>query len=234
MSADIEQKVNDVLRKTGAQNDLGKGLGATEMMAAATQTFDDCNEFGSVGIPWVWVNCKIVEPETTDELTYNNDGEICFTGPTLMLGYYNNDEATNAIVRTHPDGMRWLHTGDVGHITEDGVIYVTGRIKRMIMTRGRDGQVTKLFPDRIEKAIYCHQLVESCCVIGVADKERIHYPKAFAVLEDKSDAAQAKREILEICKKTLPEYMVPDEIEIIDDMPRTPRGKIDYRALENM
>ena len=100
------------------------------------------------------------------------------------------------------------------------------------MTKGRDGQVTKLFPDRIEKVINAHQSVELCCVIGVPDKDRVNYPKAFVVLKDKSDTEIAKNGIMEICKQSLPEYMVPEQIEFVDDMPRTARGKIDYRALE--
>ena len=204
------------------------------MMAPATQTYEDCNDKGSVGAPLVWVNCKIVEPETTKELSYNCDGEICFSGPTLMMGYYNNDVATREIVRVHSDGQRWLHTGDLGHITEDGVIYVTGRIKRIIMTKGRDGAVTKMFPDRIEKVIYTHKDVELCCVIGITDEARIHYPKAYVVLKHGADPDITRQEIMDICIKNLPGYMVPEEIAIVDDLPRTPRGKIDYRALEKM
>ena len=149
-----------------------------------------------------------------------------------MMGYYNNQQATDEIIKCNLQGERWLHTGDVGYITEDGVVYVTGRIKRIIMTKGRDEQVTKLFPDRIEKAIYSNKNVDLCCVIGVQDQKRINYPKAFVVLKDKLEK-NAKEEIVKACKQQLPEYMVPEEIEFVDDLPRTPRGKIDYRSLEN-
>lgn len=232
MASEIEQAVNDVLKKCGVKTDLKKGLGMTELTSAAAATYDAANAMGSVGIPLVKTNCKIVNIDSEREMTYDQDGEICFSGPTLMLGYYHNQEETDKIIKLHPDGKRWLHTGDLGHITEDGIIYVTGRIKRIIMTRGRDGQPTKLFPDRVEKALYSHQSVELCCVIGVPDKERIHYPKAFIVLKSEADADLAKSEILEICKRNLPEYMVPEEIVFIDEMPRTPRGKIDFRVLE--
>ena len=232
MAPEIEKAVNDVLKKCGVKTDLKKGLGMTELTSAAAATYDAANEMGSVGIPFVKTNCKIVSVNSDREMTYDQDGEICFSGPTLMLGYYHNQEETDKIIKIHPDGKRWLHTGDLGHITEDGTIFVTGRIKRIIMTRGRDGQPTKLFPDRVEKVLYSHQSVELCCVIGVPDKERIHYPKAFIVLKSEADADLAKSEILEICKRNLPEYMVPEEIVFIDEMPRTPRGKIDFRVLE--
>ena len=155
------------------------------------------------------------------------------TGPSLMLGYYNQPEATDTVIKMHSDGLRWFHTGDLGYITEQGALFVTGRIKRIVMTKGLDGNVTKMFPDRIEKAIYKHSSVELCCVIGVPDETRINYPKAFVVLkgeEPKKD--RITEEILQICREELPAYMVPDEIEYRADLPRTPRGKIDYRELE--
>jgi long-chain acyl-CoA synthetase len=150
-----------------------------------------------------------------------------------MQGYYNNPEATNDLIRKHKDGRRWIHTGDLGYINEDGVIFITGRIKRIIMTRGEDGQVTKFFPDRIEKVLYEHPTVDLCCVIGIPDEQRINCPKVFIVLKKEMDESEeTTNSIIEFCKSKLPGYMVPDAIEYRNALPRTPRGKIDYRALE--
>ena len=235
MSEDTESAVNLVLKQCGSKIALLKGLGSTELMAVASQTYPWCNDVGSVGIPLVKMNCKIVDLESSEENPVGKKGEICFSGPTLMLGYYNNPEATNEIVKTLEDGQRWLHTGDIGYIDEDGVIYVTGRIKRILATKGKDGVATKLFPDRIEKAIYQHPAVELCCVIGIPDKERINYPKAFVVLNGEGrNRETVTEEILKICREGLPDYMVPDEIEYRSELPRTSRGKVDYRALEQM
>ncbi len=231
MAAETEQAVNELLLSRGSQSILHKGIGSTEMTSASTATYDDCNPPGSVGIPFVRVMAKIVEPGTTMEMKYGQEGEVCFSGPTMMMGYYKNQEATDEIIKTHPDGVRWLHTGDLGYINEDGVIFITGRIKRIHITRDQNGQGTKMFPDRIEKVIYKHPAVEMCCVIGVPDEERVHYPKAFVVLKDRNK--DYMREILDICREHLPEYMVPTEIEFLDDLPRTAVRKIDYRALEN-
>ena len=101
------------------------------------------------------------------------------------------------------------------------------------MTRGNDGNPTKMFPDRIEKVIYDVQAVELCCVVGIPDAERINYPKAYVVLKGTKNE-EIKDEIIQTCKQQLPAYMIPDEIEFLDDLPRTARGKIDYRALENL
>lgn len=233
MNVKKEEEVNALLKSCGATMELRKGLGSTEMVSAATVTYDDCNMPGSVGAPLVKVNCKIVEPGAFDELPYDKEGEICFAGETLMLGYYNNPQATEEIVKIHSDGYRWIHTGDLGYITKDGVLFITGRIKRIIMTKGKDGVVTKLFPDRIEKAVLRHPAVGLCCVIGVADAERIHYAKAVVVLNAGYEVSEEMtREIIENCKNELPEYMIPDAIDYRKDLPRTERGKVDYRALE--
>ena len=233
MSEESEQAVNDLLLSRGAKFGLLKGLGSTELTGGATQTYPDCNAPGSVGVPLVKMNCKTVEPDTTEELKLGKIGEICFSGPTVMLGYYDNPEATDAIVKVHADGRRWLHTGDLGYIDAEGVVFVTGRIKRIIMTRGADAQVTKLFPDRIEKAIYAHPAVELCCVVGVPDAARIHIPKACVVLKrGVRPDAQTRQAILDACWNVLPGYMVPEIVEFRSDLPRTERGKIDYRALE--
>ena len=233
MDLSVEEKINQLIQKCGSNTKLYNCMGATEMMAGATIIYDNCYVPGSVGIPMVRVGCKIVEPESEKELTYYEEGEICFSGATVMDGYYNNPEATDAVIKKHRDGERWFHTGDLGYINEDGVIYVTGRIKRIIMTKGNDGQVTKMFPDRIEKAIYANPAVDLCCVVGIPHEARINYPKAFVVLKENiPQSDDVKQSILSGCKELLPDYMIPEEIEFRTDLPRTSRGKVDYRALE--
>ncbi len=233
MNEKIEERINELLLSLGAKNKIGKGLGATEMVSAATVAYQDYNLLGSVGIPLVKVNCKIIAPDTEKELPCNQEGEICFSGPTLMIGYYENKVATDDIIKTHEDGKRWLHTGDLGYLNDDGVLFVSGRIKRIIMTKGNDGIATKMFPDRIEKVIMNHKAVELCCAIGIPDETRINYSRVYVVLADGySDKENVTKEILSLCHEKLPEYMVPEEIVYRSDLPRTDRGKVNYRALE--
>ena len=232
MSPENEIKINDVLRECRVKRKLSKGLGATELTSVATLTRLDSTVGGNAGLPLPKINVKILGTEINEELGYNQEGEICFSGPSLMLGYYDNSQETDSVIRVHADGERWFHTGDLGYITENGEVNVTGRIKRLMITKGKDGNPAKMYPDRIEKAIYRHPSVELCCVIGVSDRERVNYPKAFILLKNKEDEENVKEQVLEICRENLPEYMVPEEISFVKEMPRTPRGKIDYRALE--
>lgn len=233
MDATAEAEFNKFIKDRGADMQLTKGYGCTEFTSVVTFTYPEVNFLHSVGIPFPFVNVRIVDTETGEELPCGERGEICVTGPGLMLGYYKNQEATDDIIKVHADGQRWLHMGDLGFVDEDGILYITGRIKRIIMTKGSDGNVTKMFPDRIENAINKADSVNASCVVGIKDDDRIHYPKAYIELKDSNiSESVAREEILAICKKKLPDYQVPTEIEFMEELPRTPRGKVDYKALD--
>ena len=239
MNPELESAVNQVLLSCGAPNKLMKGLGATEVVSAATLTFlvdeKENEKDGGVGIPLCKTTCAIIDPDNGEELTYDKEGEICFSGPTVMIGYYNKPEETASIIKVHSDGQRWLHTGDLGYIDQDGAIFVTGRIKRIMITRGKDGISAKMFPDRIENAVCTHPSVEQSCAIGFPDAVRNLIPVVFVILKNGSAPSdQLTNEIIATCKEMLPEYMVPEKVEYCADFPRTTRGKIDYRALEEM
>ena len=233
MTEEMEIKINEVLTRCGVKGKLQKGMGMTEVTSAASATYDSVNPFESVGIPLSKTIFKIIDVENGEEKQYEEVGEICISGPTVMIGYYNHPDETDELIRIHKDGGRWLHTGDLGYINKNGVVFIKGRIKRIIMTKGEDGQVTKLFPDRIEKTVSKHEAVDLCCAIGVPDEIRINYPVVFVVLKPGvEEREQITEEIISLCRTELPDYMVPEAVIYRDDLPRTPRGKIDYRALE--
>lgn len=239
MNPEMEEAVNQLLLSCGAPNKLGKGLGATEVVSAATltpyNTPKDYSKPGSAGVPLPKTLCAIFDPDTNEELTYGEEGEICFAGPTVMIGYYNKPDETDDIIKIHADGQRWLHTGDLGYIDEDGTIFVTGRIKRLMITRGKDGISAKMYPDRIEKAVYTHPAVEVCCAVGIPDPVRNMIPKVYVVAKAGVKADKTlTNEIISICNDSLPEYMVPEYVEYLPELPRTDRGKVDYRTLEEM
>lgn len=229
LSIQAETRINNFLHKHGAKVNILKGYGMTESVAATCYTFPGTNEPGCIGIPMVGNNYKICDPETLEELPLGTEGEICVNGPTLMMGYLNNKEETKKVLKKHKDGKKWLHTGDLGYISPNGIVYYTGRIKRMIVVSGFN-----VYPNMIEKTISKHPSVDKVCVVGVPHPYKIHVPKAFVVLrENASPSAKLKKEIKELCKKELDTHSVPKEIEFRKDLPKTLYNKIDYKSLEN-
>jgi long-chain acyl-CoA synthetase len=233
MDPELEKAANQFLLEHGCSYQVTKGYGMTEVCAGVTGTLDANNELGSVGVPFVKSTVAIFDPETGVELPYNQLGEVCISGPNVMLGYYQNESATNEIIRIHNDGKRWVHSGDIGYMNERGSLFIMDRIKRMIVRY--DG--FKVFPSMVEKAIAQHPSVEQCCVVGAVDREHSqgHLPAAFVVLnENNQDKVSVEYELENLCLRELPEYAQPVEWHFRDSLPLTPIGKIDYRALEEM
>ena len=114
MDTTLEMNSNVFLRKHGCAYPITKGYGMTEVSAGVAGTVAENNEISSGGIPFVKAIIFVFDPETGKELTYNQQGEICISGPNVMLGYYHNQAATSAIKRVHDDGFVWIHAGDIG------------------------------------------------------------------------------------------------------------------------
>ena len=228
LSVAAEDRVNEFLHKHGAHVNIAKGYGMTESVAATAYTFPGTNEPGSIGIPMVGNTYQICDPETHEPLEIGQEGEICVNGPTIMMGYLNNQEETDKILLKHSDGKIWLHTGDVGYIAPNGIVYYTQRLKRMIIVSGFN-----VYPSMIEEVLESHEAVKKACVIGIPHPYKMHVPKAFLILKDGySDSAKLKRELKELCKEKLAVFSVPKEFEIRDEFPKTLYNKIDYKKLE--
>lgn len=227
-----EQTVNDFLAAHGVQHAMAKGYGMTEVSSAATAAAGHNNKPGSVGIPLVNTLVSVFDPGTDHELPIGQRGELCISGPTLMLGYYGMPEETANLLRRHSDGRVWAHTGDLGYMDEQGFVYVESRIKRIIIRH--DG--FKVFPSMIENVISRHSAVQQCSVVGCADKEHVQgrLPFVYLVLEPSAVAKKKQiiRELREMCAEGLPEYVQPIAYKFISSMPMTPIGKVDYRRLE--
>lgn len=227
-----EQTVNDFLAAHGVQYPMAKGYGMTEVSSAATAAAGHNNKPGSVGIPLVNTLVSVFDPGTDHELPIGQRGELCISGPTLMLGYYGMPEETANLLRRHSDGRVWAHTGDLGYMDEQGFVYVESRIKRIIIRH--DG--FKVFPSMIENVISRHPAVQQCSVVGCADKDHVQgrLPFVYLVLEPSAVAKkkQVIRELREMCAEGLPEYVQPIAYKFISSMPMTPIGKVDYRRLE--
>ena len=232
LSRGAEQTVNDFLAAHGARYPIAKGYGMTEVSSAATVAAGLDNKPGSVGIPMVNTVVAAFEPGTDQELPIGQRGELCISGPCLMKGYYNKPEETAILLRRHPDGRVWAHTGDMGYLDEDGFVFLDSRIKRMIIRH--DG--FKVFPSMIENVVSRHPAVHQCSVVGCADKDHTQgrLPFVYIVLKANTTAKkkQVIRELERMCAEELPEYVQPVAYKFILSMPMTPVGKIDYRQLE--
>ncbi len=232
LSRGAEQTVNDFLAAHGARYPIAKGYGMTEVSSAATVAAGLDNKPGSVGIPMVNTVVAAFEPGTDQELSIGQRGELCISGPCLMKGYYNKPEETAILLRRHPDGRVWAHTGDMGYLDEDGFVFLDSRIKRMIIRH--DG--FKVFPSMIENVVSRHPAVHQCSVVGCADKDHTQGRLPFVYIVLKADTTAKKKQVIRelerMCAEELPEYVQPVAYKFISSMPMTPVGKVDYRQLE--
>ena len=226
LSESLNNKVNEYLKKHGCNAKISQGYGMTESLAATALAFDDANKQGSIGIPFPGNYFKIVDPETGKTLGPNEDGEICVNGPTVMLGYLDNEIATNEVLRIHDDGYVWLHTGDIGYMDEDGIFYYKSRLKRMIISSGYN-----VYPSYIENIILQHPAVLSCTVIGIPHSYKVEVPKAFIVLKNDYHGLNTKYSIKKFCEKHLSKHSVPYEFEFRKSLPKTLIGKVDFKKL---
>lgn len=227
-----EKEINEFFKEHGCQYTVLKGYGMTEMGSAATFTVtDECNAPGSVGVPCLTNDAMIIDRDTGKEVSYNEHGEICFTGPSMMLGYFNNDAETQKVFHRHDDGRIWIHTGDVGYMNEDGVIVVVDRMKRMIIRP--DGH--NVWPSQIETVIVQHPAIAECAVVGMPNPENDNgkIPTAFMVPRDEAEVTDKLTDDVDrFCKERIPERDCAMAYRIIAKMPMTSVGKVDYRALE--
>jgi len=227
---ELKKRIDGFLQEHGATIQVREGYGLTECVTASCLTPLSQYKERSIGIAFKDTTFAVVVPGTDEVVPNGEIGEIIMTGPTVMLGYLDNPEATAETLKTLPDGKIWLYTGDAGKMDEDGFVYFSHRMKRMIITNGYN-----VYPTQIEKSIDACEGVAYSCVIGVKDPRRMQRVKAYIVLQKGFEAAdEMKEKILNQIKEEVPGYALPREIEFADSLPRTLVGKVDYRALEKL
>lgn len=212
----FERSINDFLRERGCRYEVTKAYGMTETAGVISFTPQGSPHQYEPGFSGKAVGGYEVKAF---------DDELCVRSEMKILGYYQNEAATQNLIQTHPDGSQWIHTGDMGHVDEEGNIFVIGRKKRMIVRH--DG--SKVFPVEIEDCLAQHPKVAACAVVPVQDPDHSEskLPKAFVVLKDSA----TPEEIMEYCKARLPEHLVPAAIEFIAALPMNTNGKVDYQKL---
>ena len=228
LSPELKKKVDAFLKERGCTEQIREGYGTTECVTASCLTPKDYARSGSIGVPFPDTFYKIVKPGTTEEVEANTEGEICLSGPTVMLGYMDQPEETANTLRQHGDGRIWLHTGDLGRMDEDGFIYFRQRLKRMLVTNGYN-----VYPSQLENIIDGHDKVLLSCVIGIKDAARGQKIKAYIVpMPGIEPSEELKQEILDYCSGHIAKYAMPRDIEFRTELPKTLVGKVAYRVLE--
>lgn len=222
--------VNEFLKNHGSSSIAEKGYGMTENSSTAGVCLVGVNKINSLGIPLPLNTYGIFERGTDKELKYGEEGEICITGPTEMLGYLDNEEE-GKVIKIHSDGKKWIHSEDVGIIDEDGFLFFKGRYKRLIPHGG-----FKLYPSYIEGVIMKHPNIDNCCVISIPDKVYGASPEAHVVIkkDSVSELKKLKEELIKLCQDKLPSYSQPEDFIFEEDLPLTSVGKVDYKKVEKM
>lgn len=225
---------------TALESIVGKGkvveiYGMTEASPLITMNpFKGKKKIGSVGVPLQDTMLKLVDVETgKKEVALGEEGEIIVRGPQVMKEYHNKPKET-ALTLRELGNEKWLYTGDVGRMDEDGYFYIADRTKDMLIVGG-----FKVFSREVEDVLCQHRDVELCAIIGIPNPERPDSQIVKAVIQlsknaETRQAGEIKKEILEYCKENLAPYKVPKEIEITDAIPLTAVGKVDKKALRSM
>ena len=228
LTIELKKKFDQFLADHNASVRVREGYGTTECVTACCLTPYNKEKEGSIGIPFPDTYFQICKPGTCEELPYGEEGEICLTGPSMMLGYIGHEEENKETMRVHADGHVWLHTGDLGIMDDEGFIYFRQRMKRMIVTSGYN-----VYPSQLENIIEGHPAVQRSCVIGVKDPLKMQRVKAFIVLKEGFEPDEAMREdLMKHCKAHIAKYALPSEIEFRDSLPTTLVGKVAYTVLE--
>lgn len=228
LPAALKHSFDQAIRPLGAKVQLREGYGLTECVTASALMPIDSYREGSFGIPFPDTLYKIVEPGTMRELSKGRQGEICLCGPTVMLGYLKEQKETENVLKKHEDGKIWLHTGDLGYMDQDGFLYFTSRIKRMVKVSGYS-----VYPNQIEEVISQCPCVSLCCVIGIPDDYKMNRLKAFVVLKDGfAPSLETEGQIRAYCREHIAAYAKPKDFAFRKELPMTKVGKIAYTVLE--
>ncbi|MBL8587300.1 MAG: AMP-binding protein [Methylobacteriaceae bacterium] len=202
-----------------------EGYGMSETIAPTHINPPDRPKRQCLGIPIHETQARIVDPRTLAELAQGEVGEIVVAGPQIMRGYWRQAEADAEAIFTR-GGRRWLRTGDLGFVDEDGYYFIVDRLKRMINVGGY-----KVSPADCEATLHRHPAVQECCVVAAPDAQRGEMVKAFVV--PRAGASVEAEALIAWARSVMAAYKVPRRIEFVASLPRSGSNKIDWRSLQD-
>lgn len=233
MPRETQENIQKFLKEHHAKANIWLGYGATETSAGTTCVKNDCFRYESVGAPYLKNVLEVYNTDTNEMIRgYGKIGELRVSAPTMMIGYFDK-ENTESVIYTDEFGKRWYKTGDLAHFDTDGMVYIDGRIKRIITRRG-----FKIYPAYVEELIMEHPYIKECAVVGIKDPEELNIPVANIVLKEGYNSKEHEDEVIAFIDKKirekLPEYTVMAGYNFLEELPKTPIGKLDFIKLEQM
>jgi fatty-acyl-CoA synthase len=211
---EVMKKVNTLMH----MREVEICYGMTEVSPVSTQTRADApfdKRVSTVGQVHPHLEIKIIDPATGRIVPIGTPGELCSRGYSVMLGYWNNEEATRSAI----DGARWMHSGDLAVMDEEGYINIVGRIKDMIIRGGEN-----IYPREIEEFLYTHPKISDVQVIGVPDAKYGEEIMAWVRLRE-GETASAE-ELREYCRDRIAHYKIPRYVKFVEAFPTTVTGKV--------
>jgi len=213
---------------TGGKLVEGYGLTETSPVTHINPIYGK-RKFGSIGLPIPDTDCKIVDLDDPEkEMPPGEPGELCLAGPQIMKGYWNKPGETDEMIRVHKDGIRWLHSGDVATVDDEGYFSIVDRKKDMIIVSGFN-----VYPTDVEQVLYRHPKIQKVAVVGIDDAKTGEAVKAFIVLKEGQESTPD--EIMTWAKDPkhgLTGYRAPKHVEFRDALPETMVGKVLRRVLQ--
>ena len=203
-----------------------EGYGLTETAAPSHSNPPDAPKKQCLGIPFMSVDARVVDPETLKELPQGESGEIVMAGPQIFKGYWKRPEAT-ADAFFERDGKSFFRSGDMGRIDEEGYFFMTDRLKRMINASG-----FKVWPAEVEALMFKHPAIQEACIISTKDAYRGESVKAVVVLRSTHKGQVSEQDIIDWCRDTMAVYKVPRVVEFLEVLPKSGSGKVMWRALQ--
>jgi fatty-acyl-CoA synthase len=203
-----------------------EGYGMSETIAATHINPPERPKKQCLGIPIYGVDARVVDPSDFHELAPGEIGEIVINAPNVMRGYWNNLQATQEVF-VELDGKRFLRTGDLAQTDEDGYFFMVDRLKRMINASG-----FKVWPAEVETLLYQHPAIQEACVIAASDAKRGETVKAVVVLREAFRGQVSPQDIIDWAHANMAAYKAPRIVEFVDALPKSPTGKLEWRALQ--
>jgi long-chain acyl-CoA synthetase len=220
----------EVVRKweklTGTKLVEGYGLSETSPVTNTTSPYRE-RKIGSVGPPIPNTYVAVIDPETLEFLPIGEIGEIVISGPQVMKGYWKRPKETEEVF-FEAGGMKWLRTGDIGYMDEDGYLWIVDRLKDLIKYKGHS-----VYPREIEDIMYEHPAIKEVVVVGVPDPKAGETIKAYVVLEDGYVGKVSEQDIIDWCRERMAAYKYPRIVEFRDSLPKSAAGKYLRRVLRD-